>query len=172
MYAGGGGGGGSVNGWARNPGGAGGGLRGEDGYVNLASISTQYTPYATVGKGGSQTAGGAGAVAANSTGGAGSSNLGGSHQNANCYGGGGGGGFFGGGSGAYGPGASMGGGGGGSGFIHSSLLRAQTLTGVREYPPCANDPDAIEASFGTATRVGVGADEGIDGGHGLVVFYY
>lgn len=168
MFAGGGGGGGSITGFARNPGGAGGGLRGEDGYVEL----TQYTPFSVVGKGGTQTAGGAAGVGGNTTGGAGSSNQGGTHQNTNCYGGGGGGGFFGGGSGAYINGNSMAGGGGGSGFIHSSLIRGQTLTGCREYPPCANDPDAIEFSVGTSTRIGVGGDESSSGGHGLVVFYY
>jgi hypothetical protein len=168
MYAGGGGGGGSVTGFSRNPGGAGGGLRGEDGYVEL----TSYTPFTLVGKGGTQTAGGGAGAGGNSTGGAGSANLGGDHQNGNNYGGGGGGGYFGGGSGAYGTGNSMAGGGGGSGFIHSSLLRAQTLTGVREYPPCAHDPDAIEFSVGTSTRIGVGGDEASTGGHGLVVFYY
>jgi hypothetical protein len=171
MFAGGGGGGGSVNGWARNPGGAGGGLQGEDGYTDVGSGNSPYTPFATVGKAGTQTAGGAGAVAANSTGGAGSYNQGGNHPG-NTYGGGGGGGYYGGGAGAYGPGASMGGGGGGSGFVHSSLIRAHTLTGVREYPAMANDPDCIEASLGSSTRIGVGGDEGITGGHGLVVFYY
>jgi hypothetical protein len=172
MFAGGGGGGGSVTGFARNPGGAGGGLQGEDGYVDVGTPSTVYTPFTLVGKGGSQSAGGGAGAGSSTTGGAGSSNQGGTHQNANTYGGGGGGGFFGGGSGAYGTGNSMGGGGGGSGFIHSSLIRAQTLTGVREYPPCASDPDCIEASFGTSTRIGVGGDEASSGGHGLVVFYY
>jgi hypothetical protein len=165
MYAGGGGGGGSVNGFTRNAGGAGGGLRGEDGYHDNG---LSYMPYSLVGKGGTQTAGGAQVVGASSTGGAGSANQGGNH-NGNTYGGGGGGGYFGGSSGCYN--GSMSGGGGGSGFIHSSLLRGQTLTGVREYPPCASDPDAMDAS-GSGTRIGVGGDEGGIGGHGLVVFYY
>jgi hypothetical protein len=168
MFAGGGGGGGSITGFSRNPGGAGGGLRGEDGYVEL----TTYTPFSLVGKGGTQTAGGAAGAGGNTTGGAGSSNQGGTHQNTNCYGGGGGGGYFGGGSGAYTNGNSMAGGGGGSGFIHPSLIRGQTLTGVRETPPCGNDPDCVEFSVGTSTRIGIGGDEASSGGHGLVVIYY
>lgn len=166
MFAGGGGGGASVNGWGRTPGGAGGGLQGEDAYPEL----TSYLPYAYVGRGGTQSSGGVAVSGASTTGGAGSYNQGGTHQNANCYGGGGGGGYYGGSSGCYS--GAMGGGGGGSGFVHSSLIRAQTLTGVREYPPMYSDPDAVASSLGTSYRVGVGGDEGAQGGHGLVVFYY
>jgi hypothetical protein len=166
MFAGGGGGGGSVNGWGRTPGGAGGGLQGEDAYPEI----TSYMPYAQVGKGGTQTAGGAAPSGSSTTGGAGSYNQGGTHQNGNCYGGGGGGGYYGGSSGCYN--GAMSGGGGGSGFIHSSIVKGQTLTGVREYPPMFSDPDAIEFSNGTGTRIAVGGDEGSQGGHGLVVFYY
>jgi hypothetical protein len=172
MWAGGGGGGGSLNGWGRNPGGAGGGLIGENGYFSEGSVNTNYTTFATVGKGGTQTAGGAGGVGGNSTGGAGFLGGGGIHQNTNCYGGGGGGGFYGGGSGAYNNGNSMAGGGGGSGFIFSSLIRAQTLTGMREYPPCMNDPDVVEFVNSTTNRIAVGGDEGSNGGNGLVVIYH
>jgi hypothetical protein len=165
MFAGGGGGGGCVNGFGRLPGGAGGGLQGEDAYPEL----TSYMAYAQVGKRGTQSAGGAAPSGASSTGGAGSYNTGGTHQNGNCYGGGGGGGYYGGSSGCYS--GHMSGGGGGSGFIHSSIIRGLTLTGVREYPPMYSDPDAIEYSL-NGFRIGVGGDEGSNGGYGLVVVYY
>lgn len=165
MFAGGGGGGGSVNGWGRTPGGAGGGLQGEDAYPEL----TSYMPYAQVGKRGTQSAGGAAPSGSSTTGGAGSYNTGGTHQNGSCYGGGGGGGYYGGSSGCYS--GHMSGGGGGSGFIHSSIIRGQTLTGVREYPPMYSDPDAIEYSL-NGFRIGAGGDEGSNGGYGLVVVYY
>lgn len=165
MYAGGGGGGGCVNGFGRLPGGAGGGLQGEDGYPEL----TSYLAYAYVGKRGTQTAGGTAPSGASTVGGAGTANQGGTHQNANCYGGGGGGGYYGGSSGCYN--GHMGGGGGGSGFIHSGVIRGLTLTGSREYPPMANDPDAIEYSV-NGFRIGVGGDEGSNGGYGLIVIYY
>jgi hypothetical protein len=169
MFAGGGGGGGSINGFGRTPGGAGGGITGEDSYTEL----TGYAAWAQVGKAGTQSAGGAAPSGTNSTGGAGSYNTGGTHQNSNCYGGGGGGGYYGGSSGCYGSTASatMTGGGGGSGFIHSSIIRGVTVTGSREYPPMANDPDAIAYSL-SGYRVGFGGDEGANGGYGLVVIYY
>ena len=167
MYAGGGGGGGSLNGFGRNPGGAGGGLQGEDAFTEL----TSYTPYSVVGKRGTQSAGGAAPSGSNTTGGAGSANQGGTHQNGNCYAGGGGGGYFGGSSGAYTGSNSMAGGGGGSGFIHSGVIRGITLTGSREYPPMKNDPDAIEYSV-SGYRIGFGGDEGASGGYGLIVIYY
>jgi hypothetical protein len=66
----------------------------------------------------------------------------------------------------------MTGGGGGSGFIHPSLIRARTLTGVREYPPMYSDSDLVEYSVGVGTRLAVGADEASAGGNGLVVIYY
>lgn len=166
MFAGGGGGGGSVNGWARTPGGAGGGINGEDAYNDL----TTYTPYAYVGKGGTQSAGGAAPTPSSSTGQAGSYNAGGTHQGS-AYGGGGGGGYYGGSSGVY-YSSSMSGGGGGSGFIHSSIIRGITLTGVREYPPMYSDPDAVQYSIGTGFRIGTGGDEASTGGYGLVVIYY
>lgn len=167
MYAGGGGGGGSVNGWSRTPGGAGGGINGEDGFNDL----TSYTPYSTVGKAGTQSAGGAAPSGNQTTGGAGSANQGGTHQNGSCYGGGGGGGYYGGSSGCY-YGSSMSGGGGGSGYIHPSVIRGLTLTGVREYPPMFSDPDAIQYSIGTGFRIGTGGDEASTGGYGLIVIYY
>jgi len=167
MYAGGGGGGGSVNGWGRNPGGAGGGLTGEDGFTEL----TSYTPYAYVGKAGTQSAGGAGGTGGTAVGGAGSANQGGTTQNGNSYGGGGGGGYYGGGSGSY-AGSSMAGGGGGSGYIHPSIIRGVTLTGIREYPAMPNDPDAIAYSLNGINRIGVGGDEGSNGGYGLAIVYY
>ena len=166
MFAGGGGGGGCVTGYTRMPGGAGGGLQGEDGYPDLIA----YVGWAQVGKGGTQTSGGAAPSGSNTTGGAGAYNQGGTHQNTNCYGGGGGGGYFGGSSGCY-QGSAMTGGGGGSGFIHSSLIRARTLTGIREYPPMFSDPDLVEYSL-SGTRLAVGADEASCGGNGLIVIYY
>ena len=59
-------------------GGAGGGINGEDGYVDLIT----YTPYSIVGKAGTQTGGGAAPSGVNTVGGAGSYNQGGTHQNA------------------------------------------------------------------------------------------
>jgi hypothetical protein len=165
MFAGGGGGGGCTTGYARLAGGAGGGLVGEDGHIDVLS----YMGQAQNGKGGTQLAGGTAPVGASTTGGAGSYNQGGTNGG-NAYGGGGGGGYYGGSSGCYNTGMS--GGGGGSGFVHSSLIRAQTLTGVREYPPMANDPDALEYSTSYGTRIGVGGDEGNYGNNGLVVIYY
>ena len=167
MFAGGGGGGASINGFARSPGGAGGGINGEDAYSEL----TGYMPYAYVGKGGSQSAGGAQPTTYNTAGQAGSYNQGGTHQNGSCYGGGGGGGYYGGSSGVY-YSSAMSGGGGGSGFIHSSVIRGMTLTGVREYPPMFSDPDAVEYSINGGYRIGVGGDEACNGGYGLVVIYY
>ena len=168
MFAGGGGGGGSITGWGRNPGGAGGGLNGEDAFTELIS----YTPYSIVGRAGTQTGGGAAVSGSNTAGGAGSYNQGGTHNNANCYGGGGGGGYYGGSSGCYNGGNSMSGGGGGSGYVHFSIINGQTLTGMREYPPMANDPDATQASIGTGFRIAVGGDEAANGGNGLCVIYY
>jgi hypothetical protein len=165
MFAGGGGGGGCTTGYARLAGGAGGGLVGEDGHIDVIS----YMGQTQNGKGGTQLAGGTAPVGASTTGGAGSYNQGGTNGG-NTYGGGGGGGYYGGSSGCYNTGMS--GGGGGSGFVHSSLIRAQTLTGVREYPPMANDPDALAYSNATGTRIGVGGDEGNYGNNGLVIFYY
>ena len=168
MFAGGGGGGGCVNGWARNPGGAGGGLNGEDAYGEYQT----YTPYSIVGRAGTQTGGGGAVGGSQTTGGSGTYNQGGTHQHANCYGGGGGGGYYGGSSGCYTASNSMSGGGGGSGFIHSAIINGQTLTGMREYPPMASDPDATQASIGTGFRISFGGDEASNGGNGLVVIYY
>ena len=64
------------------------------------------------------------------------------------------------------------GGGGGSGYIHPSVIRGLTLTGVREYPPMFSDPDAIQYSIGTGFRIGTGGDEASTGGYGLIVIYY
>jgi hypothetical protein len=66
----------------------------------------------------------------------------------------------------------MTGGGGGSGFIHSSIIRGVTLTGMRETPPMYSDPDAVQYSITTGFRIGAGGDEGSTGGYGLVVVYY
>ena len=166
MFAGGGGGGGSVNGYARNAGGAGGGINGEDSYPDY----TSYMAYADMGHGGTQSAGGAAGTTYNTAAGAGAYNTGGTHQNGNCYGGGGGGGYYGGSSGLY-YSSSMSGGGGGSGYIHPSIIRGVTLTGMRETPPMFSDPDAVQ--YGLAGfRIGAGGDEGSTGGYGLVVVYY
>ena len=165
MYAGGGGGGGSVNGWSRNDGGAGGGLIGEMGTKNSYN-----TDGVDSGKGGTQSAGGAGATSTYSSGQAGSLGQGGSHSFSSCYGGGGGGGYYGGGAGGYTNGASsMGGGGGGSGRIHSSVLMGQTYTGTYHTPPFYYDPDL---AYTSTDRYARGAEESNYGGHGLIVLYY
>lgn len=163
MFAGGGGGGGSVNGYALNSGGAGGGLVGQPG------VYSGYNENLHNGKGGTQTAGGAAGTGNNTTGGAGSFNQGGTHQNTNCYGGGGGGGYYGGGSGAHGNSNSMGGGGGGSGFVHPNIIMGVTLTGNLHVPANANDPDlAHDGAFQYASG---GEEDGV-GVLGPVVIYY
>lgn len=167
MYAGGGGGGGSVNGYSVNSGGAGGGLNGQAGVQNNYNIDGTGQNY---GKGGTQTAGGAAGVGTSANNGqAGSLGQGGTFQNANPYGGGGGGGYYGGGSGAYGVNSSMGGGGGGSGYIHSSLILAQTYTGSSRVPPFSHDPDL---SIDNAVQYATGGHEDGHGGPGVVIIYY
>ena len=163
MYAGGGGGGGSVNGWSRNSGGAGGGTIGEVAPFNSYNLDGTHS-----GKGGTQSAGGAGGTGALGNGSAGSLGQGGTYPGGSCYSAGGGGGYYGGGSGGYGT-SSMGGGGGGSGRIHSSVIMGQTYTGSHHIPPFFNDPDL---DLDTAARYGKGADESNYGGHGLIVLYY
>ena len=169
MFAGAGGGGGSCTNFAVNSGGAGGGLTGESG-----KLSYNFTVIGTVGKGGTQTAGGDGGSGVNTNGGSGSANQGGTHQHPYVYGGGGGGGYFGGGSGAYttitNVGSSMGGGGGGSGYIHSGVLRGSTIGGSGETPAMVDDPD--RSSKVNDQGIGRGAYEGARGGHGLIVIYY
>ena len=167
MYAGGGGGGGSVNGYAVNSGGAGGGLNGQAGVQNNYNVDGTGQNY---GKGGSQTAGGAAGVGASANNGqAGSLGQGGTFQRAEPYGAGGGGGYYGGGSGAYGVNLSMGGGGGGSGYIHPSLILAQTYTGSSRVPPFAHDPDL---AVDNAVQYATGGHEDGYGGPGVVIIYY
>lgn len=162
IVAGGGGGGGSVNGFDLNSGGAGGGLIGEKGHEN------SYNGNAHNGKGGTQSAGGAGGTGSY-TAGPGGSFDGGDFQSTNCYGGGGGGGYCGGGAGNYNNSNSMGGGGGGSGRIHSSVIMGETYTGQSFIPPFFADPDLARSSTDRNAR---GGDEGGYGGHGLIVLYY
>jgi gliding motility-associated-like protein len=114
LVAGGGGGAGTDCFSNTNPGGAGGGLVGAHGW----DCNTQGTTY--VGKGGTQSAGGATGTLSPGT--AGSLGTGG--NGSATYGGGGGGGYFGGGGGAYG------GGGGGSSF---SDLNASSVTHTQGY---------------------------------------
>jgi hypothetical protein len=164
MFAGAGGGGGSVNGFALNSAGAGGGIRGQNG------VNNPYNGNAHNGKGGTQTAGGAAGTGNNTTGGAGSLNQGGTHQNANNYAGGGGGGYYGGGSGAYGNSNSMGGGGGGSGYVHPNILMGVTMTGNINVPANPNDPDIYFTN--NDWQYATGGEEDGHGGPGLVVIYY
>lgn len=163
LFAGGGGGGGSVNGYAFNSGGAGGGLQGQCGAYTAYNSNTHN------GKGGTQTAGGSAGSGTNTTGGAGSFKQGGTHQNTNNYGGGGGGGWYGGGSGAYGNGNSMGGGGGGAGYVHPSLI-GMTMTGSGNIP--ANHTDIWLGRFVETVQYARGGEEDGYGGPGLLVWFY
>jgi hypothetical protein len=167
MYAGAGGGGGSVNGYAKNGGGAGGGTTGQPGQ------STGYTGISNYGKGGTQTTGGAAGVGDSSYNGSnGAYNSGGNYYGPTdgSYCGGGGGGYYGGGAGSYYTGnSSMGGGGGGSGFIHSSILMGITLCGSLSKPANADDPLLGQDSL---NQYACGGDEDGYGGYGLVALYY
>lgn len=180
MYAGGGGGGGATTAFGFMSGGAGGGLVGQAGTMS----DTQYGGYLdglfggangmiSQGKGGTQSAGGLRGLGQNTLGQNGAKDKGGTHQHAGAYGAGGGGGYYGGGSGNYfthaSTNASMGGGGGGSGFIHSSVLMAQTYTGMNHIPPFFEDADLnVDGSRSFAH----GGMEGSNGADGMVVIYY
>ena len=168
MFAGAGGGGGACNGYAKNGAGAGGGLVGESGYTT--NYTAQYNTYGTtVGKGGTQSAGGVAPIGDNTTGGAGSYNQGGTHQNAGAYAGGGGGGYYGGSSGCYNSGNSMSGGGGGSGYIHPSIIMGALFGGKGTTPGNPNDSDL---QYDGNNDYAAGGDEDSYGGPGLIVLYY
>lgn len=166
MFAGGGGGGGTVNGYAVNSGGAGGGIQGQPGaYSNYNSNGVNF------GGGGKQTSGGRGGTGNSTTGGAGSFKQGGTHQNANCYGGGGGGGWYGGGSGAYG-GSSMGGGGGGSGYVHPNIALGFTTTGNGSVPGNSSDPWLNYFSGQDDRQYATGGEDDGISGPGLLILWY
>ncbi len=131
MTAGGGGGGGSSRTWTyTQDGGAGGGLKGQDG----ASGELLYGK----GLGGAQYYGGSGGQAS-SNGSAGTQFTGGT-PGSHAYGGGGGGGWYGGGGGSYQESNTMGGGGGGSGYIGGSgVTEATTIGGWGTTPPETRD---------------------------------
>jgi hypothetical protein len=156
IVAGGGGGGGSTRSklfaGKGNSGGAGGGEKGEDGY-------SQYDgKFRFGGKGGGQDFEGAGG---DGGGGPGNKEKGGTIQY-QSYGGGGGGGYKGGGSGGYSESNTMGGGGGGSGYIINDASYAITITGTQRQCPMQNDLDYFP-------EVGIGGQDGKNGGNGLVV---
>lgn len=165
MFAGGGGGGGCVNGYACNNGGAGGGLAGESALLNHYNGSNN-------GRGGSQTAGGAGGTGAGGNGANGAYMQGGTFQATNCYGGGGGGGYYGGGAGGYNNSNSMGAGGGGSGYVHPNIIMGMTIGGSGATPGMAGDPDLSAANGGGAWPCAIGGDEDGQGGSGLLAIYY
>jgi hypothetical protein len=165
IVAGGGGGGGSTKSglfWGKgNSGGAGGGLFGENGY-------SQYDEkHSFGGKGGGPVSAGQGGWDKNRKadnnhrpGGAGEGPKGG-NITWKSYGGGGGGGWKGGGSGGFSQQNTMGGGGGGSGYIKNASY-AITMTGKRRECPMQHDPDYIPG-------VGIGGQDALAGGNGLVV---
>ena len=173
LIAGGGGGGGASRDWTGCKGGAGGGLRGEDG---LSPYDNKHA--STSGTGGTQTAGGLGL--GNSGDGIA---LGGGQAYASGYGGGGGGGYWGGGAGSYSEDDTMSGGAGGSGFVNSAIVFGATLGGSGQGCGAPGDVDAPTMSSGTSymLRNATGGEPSQDttatitdqaGGHGYVVLYY
>lgn len=173
LIAGGGGGGGSSRDWTGNKGGAGGGLRGQDGLSpyddNQSSVS---------GQGGTQTAGGT----SQGNGNAGGALVGG-HAPFSGYGGSGGGGYYGGGSGSYEEDDAMSGGGGGSGWVDGDIIFGSTFTGSGQECAGLEDVDAPTMATGTGYKMrnATGGEPSCDstssvtdqaGGHGYVVLYY
>ena len=173
IIAGGGGGGGSHSGtWNHWPrGGAGGGIRGQNGWSS--AVNWDYQARDQAGGGGSQSGGGHGSSAHNSHQGTAGSFLQGGHAFGRyMYGGTGGGGFYGGGAGSHTQGgAVMCGGGGGSGFLHPRILMGETFTGHRQFPPLTEDPD-YQANGGKQANIAHGGDIGNYGGEGLIIIYY
>lgn len=173
LIAGGGGGGGSSRDWTGNKGGAGGGLRGEDG------LSPYDGKQSTTGStGGTQTSGGIGQRDAGE-----GIALGGGQAPHGGYGGGGGGGYYGGGAGEYEESNTMAGGAGGSGFVSNAIIFGATIGGSGQSCGAPGDVDAPTMSSGTSfmLRNATGGEPTADttstvadqaGGHGYVVLYY
>ena len=157
---GGGGGGGSSRAGTGNQGGAGGGSVGEDGYSPYDSKPTYR------GRGGSQSAAGAGASSDAGTTNNGIGQLVGG-WNTNGYGGAGGGGWWGGSAGGYSESNTMGGGGGGSGYINTTYITGGVLyTGTGTTP--GNQSNSLR---GTAGNPGLSAVSSY-GNNGIVIFRY
>lgn len=173
LIAGGGGGGGSSRDWQGCKGGAGGGLRGQDGMSPYDDKQSGHS-----GQGGTQTAGGTNAGNGNA-GGA----LVGGHAPFSGYGGSGGGGYYGGGSGSYSEDDTMSGGAGGSGWVDGDIIFGSTFTGAGQECAGLEDVDAPTMATGTSYKMrnGTGGEPTNDtsatvtdmsGGHGYVVLYY
>jgi len=149
-------------------GGAGGGTYG------LRGDNLEYYQNGGFAEGGTQSAGGAGAVGSYATAGPGSYLTGGQVQGYQ-YGGGGGGGYYGGGAGNYpvSVGPVMLGGGGGSGYVGSTVIFGQTYAGKGMYPAGMDDPDYPSSTASTYTSVGFGGYQEIaHGGDGYLTLYY
>ena len=173
LIAGGGGGGGAGREWTGCKGGAGGGMRGQDGLSPYDNKQSSVS-----GQGGTQTAGGT-----NQGNGSGGGALTGGHAPNSGYGGGGGGGYYGGGSGSYSEDDSMTGGGGGSGWVDGDIVFGATFTGSGQEAAGLGDVDAPTMATGTSYKLrnATGGEPSNDstatisdqsGGHGYVVLYY
>ena len=162
VIAGGGGAGGSSRAGTGNIGGAGGGATAQDG-TSPYDGKTSYRGLA-----GSQFGAGADSScdSANTAGGQGA--LLGGQCRVNCYGGGGGGGYWGGSAGGYSEANTMGGGAGGSGFIISTAIASQNLTGSARTPAGTSD---VSYPYGLNVGYG-GVANASDGIAGFVVIYY